>query len=115
MHNGEVLAVFRAGLLDGTDAQLQADQAEGFAGGDGRALFVSRDDAALEIEGVQIVVVEEADNTHPGAADAVGVEGVQVRAQSRLDRAGQGIRYEAVGRDAGEGVVPGSQDRDGIA
>jgi len=73
MHDRHVWVVIFAGLLDLGDVQLQSDQAKGFARADGLALLVKRNGPGFKVEGVQVVVVEEADDTHPRAGHAVWV------------------------------------------
>lgn len=86
--------------------QLQSDQAKRLRCLNGSALLRQRDPAALEVEGVQIVVVEEADDAHPRAGDAVGVEGVEGGVEGRRDFAAEGLGVVGVRREALEGLVP---------
>ena len=68
-----VRVVFFARRLDPRHAQLQRDEPDRFLGVDGSALLAERDLLGLEVEGVEVVVVQEADDAAPSAGDAIGI------------------------------------------
>lgn len=74
MNDREILSVVFARLFDRRDSQLQANEAEGLARRDRIALLRQWDIFGFEIEGVQVVVVQEADNPRPRAGHTVRVE-----------------------------------------
>jgi hypothetical protein len=67
MDNGKVFAVFVTWGLQASDSQFHGDETNGFLYVDWRAWFAVRD-VIQEIEVVQIIVVEEANNLHSSSA-----------------------------------------------
>lgn len=67
------LAVFLRGVLDLRDAQFQDDESNRLRCLERLALFGVFDVLVLEVECVQVRVIEETDNAHPGACYTVGV------------------------------------------
>ena len=86
--------------------QLQADEPECFASFDRFALLRKRGPAVFKIEGVEVPEVEEADDAHPRAGDAVGVECVEGGVQGRGEFAGEVVGGVRVGGEPLEGLVP---------
>ena len=60
----------------------------------------------LEVEMVEIVVVEETDDAHPCAGDAVRVKGIEVGMQGWREFAGEVVGGVRVWSEALEGLVP---------
>ena len=92
--------------LHTSDMQLQTDQAESFSRLDWLTLAVRRNPAVFEVEGVEVVVVEEADYTHPRACYAVGILGVEGGVQGCGEFAGETVGGVGAGSEALEGLVP---------
>lgn len=113
MNDRIVLSVVFARLFDGCDSQLQSNEPEGLARRDRIALLRQWGILSLKIEGVQVVVVQEADDPRPRASHAVRVECFELRMEHWCKCYGyesvavaQRLRYEAVLCDTLERFVP---------
>lgn len=108
VHDGHVaIAVFWVGILDRRHVQLESKETESFTRGQGFAVLGRLGWIGFEVEGVEVVVVQEADDAHPGSSHAVRVKCVEIRTKTGPDLAGHPTGDVAVGGDAGEDPVPG--------
>lgn len=98
------------GSIDRRHVELESNETEGLARGQRFAVLRGVKSAGFEVEGVEVVEVQEADDAHPSPRHAVRVNGIKVGVKAGPEFAAQGGGYVAVGGDAEEGLVPGPEN-----
>src|SRR2546423_5429773 len=106
MHNLRTGHIMRARTFNTCHTNLERNEPDGFLGVDRLLLLVIRENW-LEVKGVQVRIVQKADDTPPGASDAVGVE-FRKRWRRVLDHHRRMRRASKCGREAiGSGTEEG--------